>query len=288
MTIEEMKKRKRESGYTNEQVAKGSGVPLGTIQKIFSGRTEHPRYDTIEMLSRFFENHVRENERGCGMHSASEGQKGILREGTAEYSAGTNPVREKQQGEYTLEDYYALPEDRRVELIDGVFYDMTAPSFNHQDLIGEIFRQAANYIIENNGPGRAMVSPLDVQLDRDDRTMVEPDFLIICDESKIIDRCIYGAPDFVLEVISRSTKKKDYTIKLAKYQNAGVREYWIVDLDQRMVVIYYFEDPDFPKILPMKGKIPVNIYDGKFAVDFDFIVSRLLPVRKHPDDAENQ
>ena len=55
MTIEEMIKRKRESGYTNEQVAKGSGVPLGTIQKIFSGRTEHPRYDTIEMLSRFFD-----------------------------------------------------------------------------------------------------------------------------------------------------------------------------------------------------------------------------------------
>ena len=74
-----------------------------------------------------------------------------------------------------------------------------------------------------------MIAPMDVQLDCDEKTMVEPDVLIVCDRDKIVNRCVYGAPDFIIEILSNSTKKKDSVIKLNKYLNAGVREYWMID-----------------------------------------------------------
>ena len=71
--------------------------------------------------------------------------------------------------------------------------------------------------------------------------MVQPDVVIVCDRDKIEDRCIYGAPDFVIEVLSKSTRKKDTVIKLNKYMNAGVREYWMIDSAQKKVIVYDFE-----------------------------------------------
>ena len=155
-----------------------------------------------------------------------------------------------------------------MELIDGVFYDMTAPATFHQLMAGELHRQISNFIIEQKGDCVPFISPVDVQLDNDDRTMVEPDVVIVCNPDQIIRRCILGAPDFVLEVISPSTKRKDYTIKLAKYQNAGVREYWLVDPYQKVVLVYFFEDETYPVIYPIDGDIPVNIYEGKLVLSF--------------------
>ena len=141
--------------------------------------------------------------------------------------------KEKKQGEYTLEDYYALPEDRRVELIDGVIYDMTAPAWSHQDIAGEIFYQLKKYKEENQLRCSPGIAPIDVQLDRDNRTMVQPDVVIVCDRDKITNKVIYGAPDFVLEILSSSTRRKDMFVKAQKYCNAGVKEYWMVDPEKR-------------------------------------------------------
>ena len=102
MTVSEMRKRKKDLGYTNEKISELSGVPLGTVQKIFAGVTDSPRYDTLQALEKIF---VKE--------------WGMLMESVTAYQV-------KRQGEYTLEDYYALPDERRVELIDGVIYDMSA------------------------------------------------------------------------------------------------------------------------------------------------------------------
>ena len=113
----------------------------------------------------------------------------------------------------------------RVELIDGVIYDVETPTFDHQKIVGEIYRQIANYILDNNGQCEAGISPIDVQLDCDDRTMVQPDVLILCDEKKIMKWGIMGAPEFVAEVLSPSTKRKDCLKKLNKYEEAGVKEY---------------------------------------------------------------
>ena len=193
MTIEEMKEIKRQKGYSYAQIAQLTGVPLGTVQKIFCGETQFPRYDTLLALERFFE---------------GEAFASVLRESAPEYGSV------KKQGEYTVEDYYALPDERRVELIDGVIYDMSAPTCNHQLVGGEIYRQIANYIHGNNGKCIPMMSPVDVRLNCDNKTMVQPDLLVLCDLGKIKRKCIYGVPDFIIEVLSPGTKKKDTMLKL--------------------------------------------------------------------------
>ena len=131
MTINEMKEKKKEKGYTYAQMSVLSGVPLGTIQKIFSGETESPRYDTLQALEQLF------SEKSTVCEEAS-------------YQADRN-------GSYTLDDYYALPDEQRVELIDGYFYDMSAPTFHHQSIGGEIHRQIANYILEHKGSCRPFI-----------------------------------------------------------------------------------------------------------------------------------
>lgn len=190
-------------------------------------------------------------------------------EGLADRVSEAMPAYQvKKQGEYTLEDYYALPDERRVELIDGVIYDMSAPTTIHQ-LIGlEIWGQLQKFIRKKKGTCIPFAAPVDVQLDCDDRTMVQPDVLVVCDRDKIIKRCVYGAPDFVVEVLSPSTKRKDGIIKLSKYISAGVREYWVVDPDKKQVVVYDFQKEDYPVIYGFGGEIPVGIFDGECQIDF--------------------
>ncbi|MCC8107294.1 MAG: Uma2 family endonuclease [Clostridiales bacterium] len=141
-------------------------------------------------------------------------------------------------GKYTLRDYYAIPQERRVELIDGHIYDMAAPGTVHQFAVAEITFQLNLYVRSKGGNCRVYPSPIDVQLDCDDKTMVQPDVAVICDRDKIIKRCVYGAPDLVVEILSDSTAYKDAVVKLCKYMQAGVREYWIVDLKREKVAVY--------------------------------------------------
>ena len=244
MTISEMRKRKKELGYTNEKVSELSGVPLGTVQKIFAGVTDSPRYDTLQALEKVF---VKEWN--------------MLRESVAAFQV-------KRQGEYTLEDYYALPDERRIELIDGVIYDMSSPTSAHQMLATEIWQPRKDYIRRQKGDCVPIVSPIDVQRECDDRTMLQPEGLVVCDRGKIIRRCIYGAPDFIVEILSPATRKKDMTVKLGKYVRAGVSEYWIVDPDKKKVVVYDFAHEEFPAVYGFDSKISVGIFDGECVVDF--------------------
>lgn len=169
---------------------------------------------------------------------------------------------------HTLDDYYSLPEDERAELIDGVIYNMSSPTTGHQAVSMQISRVLSNFIAERKGDCSVFAAPVDVQLDCDNRTMVQPDIFIVCDKKKITDRCIKGAPDFILEILSKSTRKKDSFLKLHKYENAGVREYWMVDLEKGRVVVYFFEKDTIPVIYGMTDQIPVGIYDGELTVDF--------------------
>lgn len=245
MTIEEMKKKKSEKGYSYAQMAELTGVPLSTIQKIFSGETTSPRYDTLQALEALF------READCVREEAL-------------YSV-------ERQGGYTIEDYYALPDEQRVELIDGAFYDMAAPAFDHQRIVGEIHRQIANYIYENKGDCIPAISPVDVQLDCDNKTMVQPDVAIICHPERIRKRVVYGAPDFVLEVLSPSTRRKDCVIKMYKYEKAGVRECWFLDPNQKKLLVYFFEGDSCPTIYELEGSVPVRIYDGRLSINLQDI-----------------
>ncbi len=191
-----------------------------------------------------------------------------VRESQTAYQFHDEEYVSKRQGEYTLEDYYALSEEQRMELIDGVIYDMSAPTPVHQLLGTEIRDRLKAYIRRKKGECIPFVAPIDVQLDCDDRTILQPDILVVCDRRKIIKRCVYGAPDFVVEILSPSTEKKDSIIKLNKYMNAGVQEYWIVDPDKKTVKVYNFDRCQCPEVYGFDGKIPVSVFDGECEVDF--------------------
>ena len=269
MTIEEMKKIKEERGYSMSQLSEYSGVPLGTLQKIFSGETKNPRKSTITAIEKVLlgEEALYQGKAYTYQMESKEISADCIREKAA-YGA---EFEEKKQGEYTLEDYYALPEERRVELIDGVIYDMSTPSITHQLIAGEIYGQIREYIKKNKGECIPVIAPSDVQLDKDNKTMVQPDIMIICDPEKIHHFGVFGAPDFVLEVLSPSTRKKDLTLKLSKYIEAGVREYWVIDPKKKILIVYDFAEEGMPCIYPLEGNVGFVIYEGKLKIDLEVI-----------------
>lgn len=257
MTIEQMRERKRELGYSYEQIADMAHLPLGTVQKVLGGITKSPRYDTLQALEAVFRDskaeHLREESAVYGAN--------CVREAAAIYQA-------KKPGEYTIDDYMALPDDERVELIDGVFYDLAAPTTVHQLIGSEIHMILRDYIRKNKGSCIPFSAPIDVQLDCDDKTIVQPDVFVICNRDKLNYRRVFGAPDFVVEVLSPLTSKKDAVIKLGKYCNAGVREYWMVDTKKKRIFVYDFENDACPAIYSFEDEVPVSIFEGKCKVDF--------------------
>lgn len=163
---------------------------------------------------------------------------------------------------YTIEDIYALPEGERAELIDGQIYDMAPPSYKHQKLVSEFTQSIGQYIKAHNGSCEVIPAPFAVFLNQDDRTYVEPDISVICDHNKLSDRGCEGAPDFIIEIVSPGTQKRDYGIKLFKYRNAGVREYWIVNPAKKIVNVYCFDDEENTDLYSFEDNIPVGIYPG--------------------------
>jgi Uma2 family endonuclease len=161
----------------------------------------------------------------------------------------------------TVDYIYALPEGERSELIDGAIYDMAPPSVHHQRIARELSADLTNYIRKNNGKCEAFFAPFAVFLNNDEYNYVELDIAVNCDKDKIDDKGCHGAPDFIIEIVSPSSRNMDYMIKLFKYRSAGVREYWIVDPDKQMVRTYNYiknETADYP----FTESIPVGIYPG--------------------------
>lgn len=242
MTVKEMKERRIELGYTMAMLSEYSGVSLGTLQKIFNGVTKAPRYETVQALEAVLKKNPQEL---------------LLRE-TSAYQA---------KAKHTIADYDALPDEQRVELIDGEYFEMTAPRTIHQSVLYRISYQVMSYIEKNHGSCQPLFAPVDVQLDgEDENTIVQPDFMIICDKTKVTEKRVIGAPDFIIEILSPSTREKDMFIKANKYLQTGVREYWIVDTDKEKVIIYFYEDGCIPTIVGFDDPVPVRIYEGKLKI----------------------
>ena len=187
-----------------------------------------------------------------------------------------------QTGNKTIEDYLALPDERRVELIDGVFYDMAAPSYVHQIIALDAWKCLIDFVEKNGGSCMPFAAPADVQLFCDsDKTMVQPDVFVVCDKERITMNRLLGAPDLVMEVASPGSRRRDADLKLRKYRESGVREYWIIFPDDQQVWVYDLEaartmqsEEPVPQVYTFADKVPVGIWEGKCEVDFAEIYER--------------
>ena len=276
ISIEELKARKRELGHTNQSLSEMSGVPLSTVQKIMGGATKNPRRETLRDLAmvlfpgRFIDERLLNMDRmleESGLNHVLEAHDS----GSLALRDDENLFTGRRQGSYTVEDYRRLPDDTRMELIDGRLYYLAAPTTVHQLIISKLTARLDAYSEEHDGKCLVLTSPVDVQLDCDDKTMLQPDIIVVCDESKILKKNIYGSPDMVVEVLSPTTRGIDQVLKFNKYWIAGVREYWIIDPEEERICVYDFAGMNPPVFYSFEDVVPVGISGGKLEVYFSKI-----------------
>lgn len=134
-------------------------------------------------------------------------------------------LKEQYPEPYTYQQYEELPEGVRLEIIGGVVYDMAAsPNVRHQAITGNIYSIIKVFL--RGKPCKPFMAPLDIVLD--DINVVEPDVFVVCDQDKITEKNIQGAPDLVIEVLSPSNNVKDRRDKKWLYERHGVREYILI------------------------------------------------------------
>ena len=175
----------------------------------------------------------------------------------------------QKQEFYTYADLLGWETTARFELYEGEPVALASPSDEHQRLLGELFVQFRSFT--EGKPCQVRFAPLDVRLfqgaeDRPDRvdTVVQPDLLVVCDRDKLDRHGVRGAPDFVLEITSPATRRYDLSYKFRLYQRAGVREYWIVDPEAKVIQTFVLENGRYmvQSFDQENGMAPVSIFDG--------------------------
>ena len=260
MTIEEMRAARERLHYTYEMLSEKSGVPLATIQKVFSGTTRRPHFKTMEALE-------------VALKRADKSRYEISEEGLPIHPRYKIPVR--RQGEYTTDDLDKIPDEIRVELIDGVIYDLASPTSIHQIIAGTVHTIMSNYAAEHGHHCMPYIAPLDVEFDNRKKDRLQPDLLVVCERENEEPESDQHAPDFIMEVMSPSSIRVDMLIKLNRYMRAGVKEYWIVDPEKKTVLVYDFINNDFAHTYTFDDEIPVAISGGDLVIDFKVVQHRL-------------
>lgn len=168
---------------------------------------------------------------------------------------------------HTVEDILALPEGERAELIDGEMFLMATPTWTHQEILGWLHIEIALHIRSRMGKCRVIMAPFGVFIKKDNKNYLEPDISVICNRDKLDEKGCHGAPDWVIEIVSPSSKHMDYKRKLVVYKEAGVREYWIIDPTQETVTVYHFETGKEAVIYKLTDKVKSGILEG-LEIDF--------------------
>ena len=176
------------------------------------------------------------------------------------------------------------------EIIGGEKFMAPAPTLDHSDTVFKLAYAIGGYLMEHKS-GYVYTDNVDVHFS--DGSLYKPDLCVVLKSNEKIlagRKAIFGAPDMVVEVLSRSTRKKDLTIKKDTYEAQGVREYWIIDPYMKIVSVYLlrdgkyelddeyilFDDIDLESMTDeekaaIKNEIPVSILEGlKIPLEFVF------------------
>ncbi len=170
---------------------------------------------------------------------------------------------------YTAEEYFRLDLPVCTEFIDGKVYFpygepvegmSPAPSLKHQDIVLGLGSEIRQYIRKNKSKCRVFVAPVDVRMNNN--RIIQPDVFVVCDSEKITGNMYDGAPDWIIEVVSPSNSSHDYRDKLIMYNDAGVKEYWIVDPADEKVIVYIF-DKSAVGFYTFDDRITVGLYKNE-------------------------
>lgn len=250
MDIKDLRELKNESGMTNGEIAELSGIPLSTVNKIFSGATKNPRYATLLAIEQV----LAKGEKIPFSYDMDREEPMLLREERTPYAY---TARKYDDGDIRM-----LSEGTLAELINGKLYMLAAPSRQHQYFVRELLYKIMSHIRRKRGGCEVYPSPFDVRLFGDDSTVVQPDLSVICNTDILTEEGCLGAPDWIVEVASKSNSSHDYVRKLMQYQKAGVREYWIVDPFQELVSVYNFENPERTGQYTWQDIVPSGVLEG--------------------------
>ncbi len=171
---------------------------------------------------------------------------------------------QKKLENITLREYEALPEDQRMEVFEGIAYDMASPSQMHQGILTELLTNINSYLKKKKGLCKVFPAPFDVILNDNPLTIVQPDIMIVCDNKKLDGKRCNGAPDFIIEITSSGNATDDYIKKAYYYEKYGVREYWIVDAKRKIITVNYFEKNLVNVQYTFESIVKVNIYEDLF------------------------
>lgn len=220
-----------------------------------------------ELIREAARSYIDNNWGKAGKYEDSNHDPDIYCEGVAERAAKYD-VKNKT---YTYADYLSWPDEERWELIDGVPYDMSpAPSRRHQEISAALTGELYAYL--KGKPCKVYAAPFDVRLprdgeieDKDIKTVVQPDLVIVCKRDRLDDRGCVKAPDLAIEIISRYTSSKDTVKKFNLYEREGVREYWVIRPDDKTVAVFKLGSDNRygrPEMYTAEEKIKVGIFDS--------------------------
>ena len=250
MDISDLKKKKREAGVTNAEIAELAGIPVSTVNKVFSGATKNPRYATLLAIEQVLE----KKEKLPFTYDPVSEEPVMLREETSPYAYSAR--------NYDGEDIERLSAGTRAELMNGKLYMLAAPNRLHQYLVTELVYALTSHIRKKEGNCQVYTAPFDVRLFGDDSTIVQPDIAVICRRDILTEEGCCGAPDWVIEIVSESNSSHDYVRKLIQYQKAVVREYWIIDPVQRLISVFNFEDARKSAQYTYEDTVPSGVLGG--------------------------
>jgi Uma2 family endonuclease len=182
---------------------------------------------------------------------------------------------------FTYADYVKWPDDETWELLDGIPFDMSpAPSRYHQEISGNLFFEVKKFLIDKKC--KIYAAPFDVRLpegqqtDEETMTVVQPDISVICDPAKLDNKGCKGAPDFVAEIVSPDTAKKDMKYKLLIYEKHGIPVYWVVHPEENIVMVYKLNEQkkySRAEIYSKDDQIELILKDGTIMINLETVFS---------------
>ncbi|MEM8893269.1 MAG: Uma2 family endonuclease [Bacteroidota bacterium] len=165
-----------------------------------------------------------------------------------------------------MEVYKSLPEGTLAELIDNVIVMSPSPLSRHQLICNRINNRIFNYLEQSETRGEVFTAPMDVYLDQDSNA-VQPDIIVILDKNLEIidlDGHIHGVPDILVEVLSPGNKNHDLITKKALYARFRVKEYWIIDPEDKLAIGYTLEDQAYSEFHRASGTLESELLDHTF------------------------